>query len=99
CVYVVAELYRSGMTAEALAREVLRIDRSLPIDIGSEVLCNDEPLTGLIDPAAFSDNGQGSRGDEMNRLGCRWKGAEKGSGSRLAGISAIHERLATRSDG
>ena len=35
----------------------------------------------------------------MNRLGCAWKPAEKGPGSRLAGISAIHERLATRPDG
>src|SRR5262249_24996255 len=57
-------------------------------------------LDGIIDSAAFSNNGQGSRGDEMNRLGgCRWKPAEKGWNSRLAGISAIHQRLATRRDG
>jgi hypothetical protein len=28
----------------------------------------------------------------MNKLGCRWRAAEKGAGSRLASIAAIHAR-------
>jgi len=32
------------------------------------------------------------RADQMNKLGCRWRAAEKGAGSRLAGIAAIHAR-------
>ena len=75
------------------------MDESFLVDVGDEVICNDCPLSGPIDPAAFSDNGQGSRGDEMNRLGCKWVPAEKGPGSRFSEISAIHERLATRTDG
>jgi hypothetical protein len=98
-IYIVRELHQSGLTAQALARAVKRIDFEIPIDLGFEVIMNDQPLSGPIDPAAFSDNGQGSRGDEMNRLGCDWKPAVKGANSRLSGISAIHERLAVRRDG
>jgi len=98
-IYVVAELYATQQTPEMLAAAIRRIDFSLPIDIGGEVIENDCPLDGVIDSAAFCDSGMGSRADEMNRLGCRWKPAEKGWNSRLAGISAIHQRLATRSDG
>jgi hypothetical protein len=35
----------------------------------------------------------------MNKLGCNWRPSEKGAGTRLAGKSAIHARLALRSDG
>jgi hypothetical protein len=35
----------------------------------------------------------------MNRLGCRRKPAEKGAGSRIGGLAAIHDRLAIREDG
>jgi Terminase large subunit, T4likevirus-type, N-terminal len=97
-IYVVAELYRNQMTPELMAQRILQIDRTLQIDIGGEVIDNDAPLGGVIDSSAFSDSGMGSRADEMNKLGCRWKPAEKGWNSRLAGISAIHQRLETRAD-
>ena len=48
--------------------------------------------------AAFSNTGTGSVGDELNKRGGHWKPAEKGQNSRLAGINAIHQALATRSD-
>ncbi len=35
----------------------------------------------------------------MNALGCRWQPSVKGPGSRIAGKSLIHSRLAMRSDG
>jgi hypothetical protein len=98
-IYVIAELYASQMTPEIMARRIRKIDFSLPIDIGGEMIENDAPLDGIIDSAAFSNSGMGSRADEMNKLGCRWRPSEKGWNSRLAGISAIHQRLATRADG
>ena len=98
-IYVIAELYRAGLTASELALHVKRMDYSLPIDTGGEVIDNDMPLSGIIDSSAFSDNGTGSVGDELNKRGGRWKPAEKGWGSRLGGISAIHERLRQRKDG
>jgi hypothetical protein len=94
-IYVVDELYRSGMTPEAMAEAVLQIDHEYAY----------ETLDGVIDSASFADigmgtsGGGGSRGDIMNRLGCRWRPAEKGIGSRIAGISQIHARLALKTDG
>ncbi len=35
----------------------------------------------------------------MNSLGCQWKPSPKGAGSRVAGVSAIHQRLKLKSDG
>jgi len=35
-----------------MARAIRQIDYSLPIDIGGEVIENDEPLSGIIDSAA-----------------------------------------------
>jgi terminase large subunit-like protein len=99
-VYVIEELYQSGMTPEVFACEVLRTDRSLVLSDGSDTFCNDQPLGGVIDSASFADTGMGGgRADQMNKLGCRWRAAEKGAGSRLAGIAAIHARLAARKDG
>ena len=100
-VYVVSELYRSGMTSEVFAGAVRRIDRSIPVDLGDgEVIDNDMPLDGVIDSASFADTGMGGgRADQMNALGCKWKAAEKGAGSRLAGIAAVHARLALKRDG
>lgn len=83
----------------------MRIDRSLPINLGSEVIDNDCPLDGVIDSASFADvglgneSGRGGRAEIMNQLGCRWTPSPKGAGSRIAGVSAVHQRLAPRDDG
>jgi hypothetical protein len=75
------------MTPEIMAREVLTLD-------------GDEQWEGVIDAASFADVGLGGgRAKVMNKLGCNWTPSEKGAGSRLAGKSAIHARLALRSDG
>jgi Terminase large subunit, T4likevirus-type, N-terminal len=93
-VYVVNELYRSGLTAEALAEAILTIDKRY----GGN-------LDGVIDSASFANVGMGvsagggSRGDVMNRCGCGWQPCEKGEGSRIAGKSQIHNRLALKPDG
>jgi hypothetical protein len=104
-VYVIAELYQRGLTPEALAHAVLRIDRTLQLSDAGDLFENDLPLSGIIDSAAFAEiglgtsGGKGSRGDIMNTHGCKWKPSEKGVGSRLAGIAAIHTRLALKRDG
>jgi len=82
----VKELYSSGLTPEALAANVKQLDGG-------------EKWRGVIDSSAFADTGFGARGDVMNRLGCNWTPCEKYPGSRLAGLSAIHQRLAKRADG
>jgi hypothetical protein len=93
-IFVVNELYRSGLTPEALAEAVLSIDK---------LYCRQ--LDGVIDSASFADiglgaeSGKGGRANVMNRLGCNWKPSVKGEGSRLAGKHLIHSRLAPRSDG
>jgi hypothetical protein len=95
-IFIVDELYERGLTPEELARAVLQRDRRFERDDG---------LNGVIDSAAFADiglgsgGGKGSRGDIMNSLGCRWQPSEKGAGSRVHGLSAIHQRLALRKDG
>ena len=99
-IYVIAELYASGMTPEVMAREVLRIDRSLELDDGGVTIRNASPLSGVIDSASFADTGMGGgRADVMNARGCGWQPSEKGDGSRLAGKAQIHQRLALKADG
>jgi hypothetical protein len=85
-IYVTDEIYQSGLTPEALAHNVLLKD-------------GDQKLAGVIDSSAFADTGFGARGNVMNRAGCRWTPCKKYPGSRLAGLSAIHQRLAKREDG
>ncbi len=90
-IYVVQELYRSGMTPEVMASAVLPIDGQL----GRRGF-----MDGVIDSASFADVGMGGgRANVMNSLGCRWKPSEKGPGSRIAGKALIHARLALRADG
>jgi Terminase large subunit, T4likevirus-type, N-terminal len=104
-IYVIAELYQRGLTPEVAAREVLRIDRSIQVQCDGEVIDNDAPIDGVIDSASFADvglgdaSGRGGRAEIMNRLNCRWSPSPKGSGSRVAGVSAIHQRLALKADG
>jgi Terminase large subunit, T4likevirus-type, N-terminal len=103
--YVVSELYARGLTPEAMAQAVLQIDRTIPVNLYGETMCNDAPIDGVIDSASFADvglgdeSGRGGRAEIMNRLGCKWSPSPKGSGSRVAGVSAVHQRLALKSDG
>ncbi len=98
-VYVVAELYQRGLRPQMMASEVLRIDKSIPRRCGQRVAENGVALSGSLDSASFADIGSGSRGEQMNRLGCNWTPCEKGAGSRVAGVNEIHARLAPKPDG
>jgi hypothetical protein len=102
-IYVVAELYGRGMNPEAMAREVRRIDAAIPRNAGYGRVIENGPaerVTGVIDSAAFATTGAArlSRAEQMNELGCNWKPCRKGSGSRVAGISEVHARLADKED-
>ena len=94
-IFIVDEIYQRGLMPETLALATLE-------------MCERHgraSLDGVIDSSAFaevglgSESGKGSRGHIMNSLGCRWKPSEKGAGSRVAGVSAVHQRLALKSDG
>lgn len=88
-IFVVDELYREGMSPEAYAEEVLKRDN---------LLRSGARLSGLIDPGAFSKTGithkdGSSRGQIMNAMKCGWEEAEKGPGSRVAGVSLVASML------
>lgn len=93
-VVVYQELYRKLMSPEVFADEVRRLDRTQPVLRGDDPESQDG-LDGVLDGGAFANNGQSevSRGDAMNKLGCRWKKAEKGPGSRVLRVKAFHARL------
>src|SRR5439155_6924469 len=46
-IYVIAELHQAQLTPEMLANKIRRIDFSLPIDIGGEVIENDAEIPGI----------------------------------------------------
>jgi hypothetical protein len=94
-IVVYQELYRKQMTAGMFADAVKGLDRVQPVQVAEDPDPQDG-LEGILDSAAFSNNGQSeiSRGDAMNRQGCRWKPAEKGPGSRILRVKAMHERMA-----
>jgi len=100
--YVISELYRAGMLPEEMAQAVLERDRTLLLE-EADGSRHEHGLTleGLIDPASFANTGTGApaRADAMNKLGCKWRPAEKYSGSRVHGIQHIHRMLATQADG
>lgn len=74
-IYVIREIYKSGMLPDDFAKLTLRIDKSIRLDYGDgDYETNSANLTGIMDSAAFSDTGTGrkSRGAQMNEYGCRW---------------------------
>jgi hypothetical protein len=100
--YAIGELYRAGMLPEEMARLVLERDKMLLIEEpDGSVHELGHTLEGLIDPASFANTGTGApaRGDAMNKLGTRWRAADKYSGSRVHGIHHIHRMLAAQKDG
>jgi Terminase large subunit, T4likevirus-type, N-terminal len=107
--YVIKELYGSGMLPEEFGRLVLEGDASIIVRDrhGNTGPSRYDQLSGIIDSASFAQTGQQSlngamaipRGDVMNNLGCRWRPADKYSGSRVHGVQHIHHMLAIQGDG
>jgi hypothetical protein len=99
-IYIIDELYRSGMTPEAMAEETKKRDLMLGFrqDSPEDPPTNSKILDGAIDSSAFNEDGLGNslgtgRGQVMNTLGCRWVPAQKGPDSRVAGWNLIHSKL------
>jgi Terminase large subunit, T4likevirus-type, N-terminal len=100
--YVIDEIYARHLLAPDYATRVLDKDRSIPLQdaFGQEVF-NDERLKGTLDLSAFTDIGQSdkdgqkqiTRGEQMNRMGCKWTPVQKWPGSRVAGIQNFHRLL------
>jgi hypothetical protein len=90
------------MLPEEMAQLTLTRDKELLMeDPYGNVGEYGQTLEGIIDPASFANTGTGApaRGDAMNKLGCKWRPAEKYSGSRVHGIQHIHRMLAAQKDG
>jgi hypothetical protein len=77
------ELYVNQLTGQALAQRVL------------EAEAGEKIAYGVLDSAVWENKGQSgpSIAEEMIRAGCRWRPADKGPGSRVAGKNRIHELL------
>jgi len=100
--YVVDEYYAAGKLAEELSAVILARDRSLlRMEPDGEIHAHNDTLSGIIDSAAFANTGTGTltRGDQMNKAGCRWKPCEKYSGSRIHRVQTLHRLLALKKDG
>jgi hypothetical protein len=96
-IYVIDELYREGMLPEAFAEEVLKRDRQIVIRMPDGSLQeHGHVLSGLLDSSSFGNTGQAliSRGDAMNKLGCRWIPVEKGPNSRAERAQHLSRLLA-----
>lgn len=99
--YVIGEIYRAGLLPEDVAERCITKDLTIPtLEYDGSFGENEEILSGLIDPAAFTDNGNSNgkqktiaRGNVMNQLGCRWKPAAKGPGSRVQRAQHLHRLL------
>lgn len=101
-IYVVDELYRSGMRPSVFAEETKKRDKSVLLTQAGEEFFNTDILSGAMDSGAFTDTGNAdvglqekiTRGDKMNQLGCRWTPIDKFPGSRVARVQMLHDLLA-----
>lgn len=104
-IYCVAELYQRGMNPRDMAEAVRRIDAGIlrSVGHGHPHVANGPKVAigGILDSASWATTGASelSRAEQMNALGCGWTPCTKGAGSRVAGISEIHARLAMKDDG
>ena len=82
---VYRELYVSKMTGRALARKILEIEHNT----------REQILYGMLDSSVWHQRGQTgpSIAEEMISEGCRWRPADRSSGSRSNGYNRLHELL------
>jgi len=81
--YVYRELYGSGMTGNALADKVLKLEE------------NEKVSYGVLDSSVWHDRGTygPTVAEEMIAAGCRWRPSDRSKGSRSAGKNRLHELL------
>lgn len=84
--YVYRELYKKGLTGQALAEEVLTLEEEEKVSYG------------ILDSSVWHQRGHDgpSIAEEMIKYGCRWRPSDRGQGSRTAGKNRIHELLKLR---
>ena len=94
--YVIDEIYRTKMLPGEFAERILRTDRSIERIAVAQLYLNEEKLDGLMDSSAFADTGQGeiTRGDQIVRLGAKFRPVEKWPGSVIARVQNLHRLLA-----
>lgn len=84
--YCIAELYGAKMLPEEMARRIKEISANIPrLQNGQTILHGtSSPILGVLDSAAWSDTGTGnvSRGDQIVKLGIKFRPVEKWSGSK-----------------
>lgn len=93
---VIRELYAAKMLPEEMARKIKDISANIPRLVygarGPKIVAHGpEPFRGLMDAAAFTDNGQTAeggvravpRGNQLVKLGIKFKPCEKWDGSRV----------------
>jgi hypothetical protein len=100
-VYVVAELYRSGMLPNEWASRMRDIEQRIRIGLPENETAllgelDQTGCSGLLDLAAFSNNGQTEipRGAQLRNLGIRVKPVDKWPGSRVHRVQNLHRLLA-----
>lgn len=81
--YVYRELYTSKLTAAELAAEILSYEAGEKI------------YYGVLDSSSWHKRGHTgpSIAEEMIRMGCRWRPADRTAGSRIAGKNRLHQLL------
>lgn len=84
--YIYRELYKKGLTGQALAHEVLTLEQEEKISYG------------ILDSSVWHQRGHDgpSIAEEMIKYGCRWRPSDRGQGSRTAGKNRLHELLKLR---
>jgi Terminase large subunit, T4likevirus-type, N-terminal len=97
-IYVVHEVYSAGLTAPELGERVKSADLMIKLfdPFDKTVRLNSEPLAGDYDSNAFVQTGRTneiSRGEQMNRMGCRWRPVQKWPGSRVARVQHLQKLL------
>jgi hypothetical protein len=93
-IFICDEVYGRGLLVSELALAIREID-----DVYGG------GLEGVADSSCWADvglgneAGKGSPGDVLNKYGLNFKPAAKGSGSRVAGVSLLHARMAIKPQG
>lgn len=99
-IYVIAELYRTGMLAPDFAARIKDIEGRIPRIAGDDIVYHKDmvmdEISGIMDSAAFSNTGQAeiSRGNQMKSAGIKIRPAEKWPGSRIHRVQNFHKMLA-----
>jgi hypothetical protein len=95
--YVIDELYKANMLPEEVAQRTKAIDARITRAGPNGPVANTEPISGILDSAAFSNTGTQSnlpRGQSMNALGLRYKPCIKWPGCRASYVQHMHRLLA-----